>query len=44
VQISDNLLHRASCPIVNTYLGHAAGSIKQAITDAWRRYATYRRG
>jgi hypothetical protein len=30
--------------IEDTYLGHAAGSIKQAITDAWRRYATYRRG
>ncbi len=25
------------------YLGHAAGSIKQAISDAWRRYASYRK-
>jgi hypothetical protein len=24
------------------YLGHAAGSIRQAISDAWRRYASYR--
>jgi len=26
-----------------TYLGHGAGSIRQAISDAWRRYAAYRK-
>jgi hypothetical protein len=30
--------------IESHYLGHAAGSIKQAVTDAWRRYAAYRKG
>ena len=28
--------------IDRNYLGHAGGAIKQAITDAWRRYAAHR--
>lgn len=29
--------------IDQNYLGHAAGSIRQAIVDAWRHYGAYRR-
>lgn len=29
--------------IETAYLGHGAGAIRQAISDAWRRYATYRK-
>ncbi|QPP10249.1 DUF3870 domain-containing protein [Streptomyces bathyalis] len=28
--------------IDSDYLGHGAGAIKQAVIDAWRRYAAYR--
>jgi hypothetical protein len=27
--------------IDTNYLGHAGGAIKQAVTDAWRRYAAH---
>jgi hypothetical protein len=29
--------------IDRSYLGHGAGPIKQAVIDAWRRYAAYRK-
>lgn len=29
--------------IENSYLGQGAGSIRQAISDAWRRYASHRK-
>ena len=29
--------------IDKSYLGHGAGPIKQAVIDAWRRYAAYRK-
>jgi Domain of unknown function (DUF3870) len=29
--------------IEQNYLGHGAGSIRQAVSDAWRRYAAYRK-
>jgi hypothetical protein len=29
--------------IDTSYLGHGSGPIKQAVTDAWRRYAAHRK-
>lgn len=35
-------IHPVLAKIDRSYLGNAAGSIKQAVNDAWRRYASYR--